>query len=187
MEDDAVGSDRVVTLAEEAHAAAPSRATHTFLADALLLRAHRRLAKQQPDYARMESRVRQTLGGEFLIAVALERGGKLSAAVLADKDVRRACELLKEQATAFPATASPWLCVLVRAAHPAEGPRLLAALRKDEAGRLSRDVALKLAPTSASVALSSFWALKLEGKEAEGKAILKACAGRGVPLPFDLD
>ena len=187
MQDEPANPDRVVQLSEEANAAAPSRATRSGLVSALLFRAHQRLIKQNPDYAGMVQRSRHLLGAGYLVALALERGGKLRAAVLADKDFGRACDLLKEQSAAFPNDPNPWACVLLQGTHPAEAARAIGALKKDEAGRLSRSIALKLSPTSASAALEVYWELKLEGKEAEGKAVLKACAGRGVPLPFNLD
>jgi tetratricopeptide (TPR) repeat protein len=187
LQDEAGEPDRAVRLVEEAHAASPSRATHDALISALLFRAHQRLGKQNPDYAGLVKRSRRLLGASYLLALSVERGGKLLEAALADKDFCRACDLLKEQGTAFPDDADPWGCVLLRAAHPAAADKMLAALKKDEAGRLARAIGLKLAPTSASAALGSYWTLKLEGKEAEGKAILKACAARGVPLPIDLN
>ena len=74
---------------------------------------------------------------------------------------------------------------MLNALHPRAGARLTEALRQSEAERLLRAIQLKLSPTSATAALGSYWALKLEGKEAEGRAILKACAAHGVPLPLD--
>src|SRR5207248_578590 len=121
--------------AEEAHAAAPSRATKATLTDALLFRAHRRLARQQPEYARMAARARRSLQAEHLIAVALSRGGKLAEAALADPDVRRACEVVRATRETFPDDPSPWACVVLRAAHPDEATRLVRALKEDERGR----------------------------------------------------
>ena len=107
---DPVDEDRVVSLAEEAHAAAPSRSTQATVMTALLFRAHRRLVKQAPDYAALSSRGR-SLTPSYLLALALGRGGKLREAVLADKDVRRAGDLLRESAEEFPDEPGPWTCV----------------------------------------------------------------------------
>jgi tetratricopeptide (TPR) repeat protein len=187
MQDETADPDQVVRLTEEAHTAGPSRATDLGRVSALLFRAHRRLIKQNPDYAGMVTRSRRLVGAGYLLALAVERRGKFRVAVLADKDFLRACDLLKEQNMAFPDDPDPWACILLRATHPQEAARMIDALKKDEASRLSRAIALKRSPTSASAALEAYWALKLEGKEAEGKAILKACAARGVPLPVDLN
>src|SRR5262249_48243197 len=97
-----VDANQVVRLAEEAHAAAPSRATQSALVTAILFHAHQQLVKQEPDYAKMASRARRSLSPSYLIAVAISEGGKLRDAVLANKDVRRACEMLKESTATFP-------------------------------------------------------------------------------------
>jgi hypothetical protein len=184
---EAVDVDRVIRLAEEAHAAAPSRQTQSFLADALLFRTHRQLIQQEPEYAKMATRARRALEHDDLIVVAVERGGKLRTAALADPSLRRACDLLKEQARAFPDEAGPGTCILLQVTDPTEAAPMIESLGKNESGKLARAIALKLAPANPRTALAGYWALKLEGKEAEGKAILKACAARGVPFPFDLD
>jgi hypothetical protein len=182
-----VDADRVVRLAEEAHAADPAQATQEGLIKALLFRAHVRLVREQPEYAKMEKAVRRSLDSSYLIAVAVERGGKLRDAVVADKDVRRAAELLKDLAAAFPDEPSPWAYILLQATHPVEAAKVLKALGKEECERLARSIALKLTPVALATALDSYWELKLAGKEAEGKAALKRCAALGVPMPFDVD
>src|SRR5262249_5560550 len=64
--------------------------------------------------------------------------------------------------------------------------RMAEALRKDEAGRLARAITLRLSPVSAAAAYETYWALKLEGKEAEGRDVLRACAARRVPMPGEI-
>ncbi|HKB41724.1 MAG TPA: hypothetical protein VKD72_35190, partial [Gemmataceae bacterium] len=181
-----VDADRVVRLTEEAHAAAPSRATQTNLATALLFRAHRQLVKQEPEYAKMASRARRSLDTGYLIAVALDRGGKLREAVLANKDVRRAGELLRDSTATFSDEISPWICVLLQATHPEDAAARIDTLNKSELAKVGRAIGYRLSAASATTAFESYWALKLAGKEEEGKAILKRCAEQGVPLPFDV-
>ena len=74
---------------------------------------------------------------------------------------------------------------MLRGADPAAAARLAEALKRDELGKVERAIERQLSPLSASDALQACWALQAEGKEAEGLAILKECARRGVPLPFD--
>ncbi|MBI1917931.1 MAG: hypothetical protein HYS12_24825 [Planctomycetes bacterium] len=181
-----VDADRVVRRAEEAHLAAPSRATQGTLVRALLFRAHRQLAGQEPEYNKMATRVRRALDPNYLLAVALSQGGKPRDAALANKDVRRAGELVRESATELPDQISPWACVLLQALHPEGAAARTEALAKNELGKLSRAITLLLSPARAEAALECYWELKLAGKEEQGKAILKRCADLGVPLPFDV-
>ncbi len=56
---------------------------------------------------------------------------------------------------------------------------------EDESAQLFIAIARRVEPTSASVALSGFWAAEMAGKGSEGRAILKEYAARGVPLPIE--
>ncbi len=181
-----VDADRVVRLAEEAHAAAPSVATHNFLVSALLFRAHRQFTRQEPEYHKRATQARRALDPDYLLAVALSQGGRLREAVLANKDVRRAGELLRKSTAEFADEISPWACVMLQAIDPEGAAARTEALGKNELGKLIRAIRLRLAPSRASTALDCYWELKLAGKEEQGKAILKRCADLGVPLPLDV-
>ena len=177
--------ERVVALAEEAYAAAPSVATHTGLRDALLYRASRALARQEPDYKQMEARARRALGARYLIAVALSREGKAREAALRNPDVQRALKLVREDNDRLPDDPDEWSWAMLRATDPDAAAKIAAGLNKDETQRAKRAVGLKLAPVSANAAFTAYWGAQMAGKEAEGRAALKAIAARGVPLPFD--
>jgi hypothetical protein len=182
----AVGDpERVVALAEEAHEAAPSSATHSALRDALLYRASSTLEKQEPAYRQMASRARLALGTSYLVAAALAREGKAREAALKNPDVQRAIELVREDEARFPDDSGPWSWAMLRAAHPDEAAKVAAALAKDEAHQAKLAVGRKLAPVNAGTALLTYWGAQMAGKEGEGRASLKAAAARGVPLPFD--
>lgn len=182
-----VDADRVVRLAEEAHAAAPSEKTAGQLANALLLRAHRRAARAAPEYVRVTERGQRTLTPGYLVVVALSRGGKPAALLAADADVRRAGSLVAELVAALPDGAGPWGHLLLRATHPKEADRVAEAVRKDEFGTLARAVMLKLSPANVATALENYWALRLAGKEVEAREVMRRCAALGAPMPFDLD
>ncbi|HZY90524.1 MAG TPA: hypothetical protein VFE78_37220 [Gemmataceae bacterium] len=177
--------ERVVALAEEAYAAAPSVATHTGLRDALLYRANRALARQEPAYSQMEARARRSLGASYLIAAALSRKGKTREAALRNPDVQRAIKLVRESNDRFPDDPDEWSWAMLRAAHPKDAAKIAGALTKDELHGVKRAVGLKLSPVSAGAAFQAYWAAQMSGQEAEGRAALKAAAARGVPLPFD--
>jgi hypothetical protein len=184
-EGEAGDPERVVALAEEAHAAAPSAATHSALREALLYRASRALARQVPAYQQMATRTRRSLGASYLIAAALSREGPARAAALRNADVQRALQLVRESNERFPDDPGEWSWAMLRAAHPEDAAKLAAALTKDELHEVKRAVDRKLSPVSATAALQAYWAAQMAGKDAEGRAALKAAAARGVPLPFD--
>ncbi len=178
-------ADRAVALAEEAHQAAPSSATHTALREALLYRASRTLERQEPTYRQMATRARRSVGTSYLVAAALAREGKPRAAALKNADVKRAIELVREDEARFPDDPGVWSWAMLRAADPDGAAKLAALLAKDEAHRAQTAVGRKLSPVSATTALLTYWEAQMAGKEAEGRAALKAVAARGVPLPFD--
>lgn len=177
--------NRVVALAEEAHKAAPSAATHSAVREALLYRANRTLEKQGPAYKQMATRARRSLGASYLVAAALAREGKAREAALKNSDVKRVIAMVREDEDRFPDDPGAWSWAMLRAAHPDEAAKIAAALAKDEAHQARLAVGRKLAPVSASNAMLTYWAAQMAGKEAEGRAALKAVAARGVPLPFD--
>jgi hypothetical protein len=178
--------DEVVRLAEEAHAAAPSAATHSTLTAALLGRASRSLAKQEREYAALVAEGKRALAPNYLIAVALAREGKLREAVLADKDVRRALELVRERRKKFPRDHDSWSWAVLRASHPEEAAEIAKGIQADEIGRVQRAINLKVNLLSATTVLDAYWASQIAGKEPEGLALLKRCAAQGVPLPKGL-
>jgi hypothetical protein len=181
-----VDPNRVVALAEEAHAAAPSRATHAHLMTALLFRAHRTLVGMEPAYAALAARAKRSLGTSYLVAAALSREGPARTRAQGHPDVQRALLLVKEARTAFPDEPDPWTWAMLRTVHPNEAAAEAKALLQDELGRAERAIDLRLDPVSARTAMHAYWAMQVAGEEAKGLAILKACAGRGMPLPFDL-
>ena len=181
-----VDADRVVALAEEANAAAPSSATQAGLIKALLFRADQALTRDQPEYAAMASRCRRSLGPSYLIAAALSREGKLREAAPANADVRRALALLAEDATRFPEDHGPWAWAMLRGTHPDAAAHLAPVILADEIGTLERAIELRVAPYSAQSCLRAFWGAELAGKQAEGFEALRRCAALGVPIPLDL-
>jgi tetratricopeptide (TPR) repeat protein len=181
----AVDFDDLVALAEEADKAAPSSATRATLKAALLARASRTLAGQQADYQAMVKRALRSLGTSYLIPVALGREAKLRDAVLANKDVQRAIVLVKEDADRFPDRFDTWSWAMLQNSYPEEAKHMAETIRKDEPGKIGRSMDLKLSPVSAAGVFRVYWAQQIIGKGPEDIDVLKACARRGVPLPFD--
>jgi hypothetical protein len=181
-----INPDEVVALVEEAYAAAPSTKTHSTLRDALLFRASRALVRQEPAYAAMASRARRSLHPAYLVAIALGRQANLREAILGNKDVQRTITLILESRKEFPNDHNPWAWAMLRAANPDEAAKVADGVLHGERGRLQRSISQKLAPVDASTAFVAYWAMQIAGKEEKGLEILKRCAARGVPMPFDL-
>jgi hypothetical protein len=179
-----VKADEIVALAEEAHAAAPSAATQAVLVNALFHRAHGALMKQETTYAALANRARRSLDFRYLIAVAVTRDPKARAAALANKDVQRGLALEKETFALFPDAPDEWVYAMLRAAGDKAAEDMGKAIQTD-LEHVQRELQLKLSPLSAGVAFDLYWACQAAGQEAKGIEILKQCAARGVPMPFD--
>jgi hypothetical protein len=173
----------VVALVESAHMAAPSDATRRALEVALLFRASRTLAQKDPAFAALVSHTRRSLESKDHIAAALMREGEMRQTVLADADVKRALDLVRESRRQFPDDPSKWAWIMLRAADAEEAARLAKVIRDDPTEAVLRVIDWKLSPFSAGIALRTYWSLQVAGKDQEGAAILKQCAARGTPMP----
>jgi hypothetical protein len=175
--------DALVSRAQEAHKRAPSAGTVGMLQGALLLRASRALAKQEPEYAALVKKLRRSLSAGHLIAVALGREGKLRTAALANPDVGKALELIRAEAARFPEEPSEWSWAMLRAAHPEDARRIARALEKNELVRVERSLEARLGPSTTSLVLKQSWALEAAGKKDEARKVLQRAAAEGVLLP----
>jgi hypothetical protein len=182
----AFDADELVRLAEEAQKAAPSAGTRSTLQTALLARASKALAAQEPEYAAMADKVRRALSSSHLIAVALAREGKPRVAALANADVKRALELARAAAAEFPNDPNEWSWAVLRAAYPEDAARIADALKGNELVRLERTLDARLSSPNTATALRQAWALEAAGKPEEARDVLKRSAADGVPLPFDV-
>ena len=181
-----VDADEIVALADEAHAQAPSVATHSALLAALLLRASRNLIEQNSAYADMAANAGRSLSPRHLIAVALVHPGKQQDAVRRNADVRRAMSLIIESGDRFPHDRTPWEWAMLRDTHPEEADKVAGAIEGDEVWRLENEIESLLSPLSAATAFDGYWYKLITGRESEGIEILRRCAAQGVPMPFDV-
>ena len=181
-----VDVDEVVRLAEEAHKAAPSLATVNLLELAWLARASQALSRQEPEYAAMVRRAQRSLGSSYLVAVALWRDGKPRQAALANPDVRRALEVVRDQGRQFPNDPSEYSWAVLRAAFPDEAARIAAALKTGEKEALGRALSARLSTGDATTAFRLCWAEDSVGRSKEAMEPLRRCFAEKVPLPFDV-
>jgi tetratricopeptide (TPR) repeat protein len=182
----AVDANEIVGLAEEAHAAARSQATQSFLVKALLFRAGGTLTKEEPSYAKLAARTQRNLGSSFLIPIALAQGNKLRQAVLANADVQRSLTLLKDARTRFPNDADEWAWAMLRAVDPDRAAQVAHVIKDSKINPIKLAIDLKVAPFNAAEAFRASWAEEIAGNQAKAAAILKQCAAQGVPMPFEV-
>src|SRR5262249_46503473 len=114
------------------------------------------------------------------------RGGKPRTAALANDDVKRVLEMVRESVKRFPDHPDEWTWAMLVAAHPDEAKGGADALLKNEESRLEREVRNKLSPVNASQTLHACWRLDMAGKMQEAQAAWKRAASAGVPMPFDV-
>jgi predicted metal-dependent HD superfamily phosphohydrolase len=177
--------DALVALAEEADAAASSESSRNMLIGALMSRANAALARSYPDYAKLANTTSRSVSDFDRVAFAVSSGSEpLRTTVLGNADVGRVIALTREALVALPrgnAGLGNWALLLgVDAGAAATVARTVLA---SEPEQLERAIQKRLRPLSGAVALRLYWAARLEGKGDEARAVLKASADRGVPLP----
>lgn len=180
---ESVGTEEVVTWAEAAVQLAPSTATREVLLDALLLRVHLRLTEQAQEYATLTAPLRRSVATRQLIALGLDRLPALRAVVRDDVDLRRVVTLLQDHARRFPHALSPSGWALLRHTELAAAAAWARELQRDLLGRLERQLLLHLSPWTTPGLMNTYWALLLEGKEADAAALLRQARAKGVPVP----
>lgn len=175
-----VDADALVQLAEEAHAAAPSAGTEGTLQLALLMRAHLALAAADPGYAKLAEKTRRSLG-PAAVYYALA-GGPLRDKVAANPDVKRLAGLTLEALARDPEAVGPAAWVLVRAVQP-DRAAAVAAAKADEWDAARRRLDAVLTPFRVTTDLDEYYALLMDGQEAEAAKVRAALAAKGVPAP----
>ena len=88
-----------------------------------------------------------------------------------------------EQWKTFPEDRGTSTWAMIQKAYPEEGKQLADAIRKDAVRKLEQSIQSALTPLSGTVALDRYWALRIDGKNAEANEVLKQTAAQGVPLP----
>jgi hypothetical protein len=182
-----VDANRVVELAEQAHASAPSRATNSALVGAFCFRASHSLAGKQPAYADMLTKANRSLGHAYMLALGVARGGALKDAVLAEPDVQRCIPLLVESLTKFPEACGPWDWAMLRVGSPETQSKMEEAIKQNETQSVMLQINRLLSPASGGPMMEAYFAAKMAGDEPGAKAVLQQCKDKGIPLPFDVD
>ena len=179
-------ADRLVGLAEEAHAAVPSAGSTKTLRNALLLRAAARLSEEQPAYQQAIDRTQRSLSPLCAVVLALARQDAMGQAARDDADIKRAVELVAKLQTAFPKNGSYWTWALLHAVKHEQAAVVAKHLADDAAERLEWEVCRRLAPASATTACYRYWALLCDGKGPAARAPIDEVIKFGAPFPVKL-
>lgn len=175
--------DELVALSDEAVKAHASTASRANLAHALLLRACHTLEASDPDFATYAAQTKRGVDPGRMIAFLACRGGSLADRVAQNADVQRAVEIVAENGKRFPNKATAWRWALLRNWRSDDAVALTKTLQADRVYEIEREIDLLLNPASTTLALDQYWTHLLAGEEEQGKALLRACAEQGAPVP----
>ena len=179
----AIDSERLVQLAEQAHAEAPSAGTYSTLISALLYRASLNLAATFPEYAQAAEAARRSLSTDSVVVLVLAREDELGRAAPESPEVQRAVELVVARNEQFPSARGPWSWALLQAMAADRAEALRTHIAEDQAGRLERMVSLQIAPFNAAAALLEYWARMATGQADTARAPLEQAIELGAPVP----
>jgi hypothetical protein len=177
-----VTGDGLVSVAEQAHAAAPSVQTRLSRVAAHALRALERLQGAHPALETLSGETRRSLDAPYVLVKGLSAGDEVAAAIKSDPDVQAVGGLLADLQERAPRTVRVWWARLLRALGSPAADALEARLKTDALTRLRLKALLDLAPLDAEQVLEQSWYLELQGKPDEARALVERATEAGVPL-----
>ncbi len=184
-EDGGSDADEIVRLAEDAHRAAPSRATYRPLIRALMTRAGRKLAADYPEYAKATRGTARAASASSAAALAMARNDALGKSARENKDVQRAIALAAARAEAFPESRGCWDWVVLGFAEH-KLPELREKCRlPDELEGIEREITQFLSPIDAYETFETY-CRRLAAGDANAREPLDQLVKLGVPLPVGL-
>ena len=179
--------DEVVSCCRAAYEAHRCSALRNALQQSILQRAHQRLSEANSDYAALATKGRRTLGGTYMIAVALHEGGELGEIVASDPDVQAACDTIREDVQLFPDSASTWTWAMFRHSDPKFAEQVARKLQTDQNSRVSREIDMLLDPGSLTNALGMYWGHVANGEHEKAKAVIQTYRDTGGEVPLALE
>jgi phosphoserine phosphatase len=182
--DNEADPELAIAAASTAVSTFSSQSARLTLANAYLLSCADSLVDSHPAFAKSANSARNSLSPAYLIAASLSSGSdELRAAILANARFRDALAIYKEEALEDDETFSTWLWAIARHADAEFAATIAAHIKSDTASRVSRDIALALAPLSAPATYASAWAAEIDGNPDATKGILAQAREAGIPLP----
>jgi len=175
--------DKILQLTSEAHAAAPSKATHFMLLEAYEFRAFKQLRAADPALDQFAKQYYRSLGLSHMLAVLVQQNGPMGKVILAHPDYQKALALYKENMVLFPTDASGLTWAIFSVADPAVAQKQAAILRDVPHHAVIQTVSLLLSPASGSEALDAAWIAQALGKPDEARTVLTRTTALGTPLP----
>lgn len=174
-------SAELLKLAEEANAASPSEGTEATLLSAIYFRIHSTMIDRDPAYARIAEKTKRSFGS--VLVGYLLADDAFQPELAANSDVKRLVGLIVEEFRRDPDAITPTGWALVRTVSPQDAPEMAVKIQGNERLKVRAAVEHLMSPDSVSQALSDYWMLQLEGKEAAAKKVFADLAKRGIPVP----
>ena len=171
----------LVTLAEEAHAAAPSEATESTLISALVLRAHSSMIEQDAAYAKLAKKTKRSFGSDLVRYLIGDKSFR--AKLAANPDIKRLAAFVLEEFRRDPEAVTATECALVGAVSPEEVAKIEEKIKSNERHRVYGQIERLMQPDSANGAIRDYWMLQLEGKPDQAKKVMADLAARGIAVP----
>ncbi|HEX8914249.1 MAG TPA: hypothetical protein VF796_18010, partial [Humisphaera sp.] len=176
---------QAVALAEEAHRVAPSSATGSTVAGALLMRAARALRQADPAFDAYFAKHERTIGSAAAVVAALGgEPGPLRDAARGHPDVQAAAALFRAQNALYTDGYSAFEWALLNGLGDPGAEAAAAKLRASARRRVEHALSSSVRPTSPGVAVEGYWYLLASSQPDRARAELKRAEALGFPLPI---
>jgi tetratricopeptide (TPR) repeat protein len=178
-----VDPDKIIALAQQAHALAPSAGTHGALMSALVFRAHQSLCGSNPAFDAACKKYDRSIGFFYLIAYLASEPGEMQQKIVKLAEMQKVFVLMHEDALAFPKGRSGYEWALLRSIDAAAAEKAAESLRQTPLTQLESDIQSLQNPYSAGDALESLWLARIFGKPDAVRDRFAAIAAAGIPIP----
>jgi hypothetical protein len=178
-----VDPDKILALAEQAHALAPSNGTHAALMSALVFRANQSLRRSDPGFDAACKKYDRSIGFYYVTAYLASEPGDLQQKIANLPEMQKVFILMHEDAVAFPQSRSASEWAMLRFIDASAADKAAESLRQTPFTQLESDIQSLQNPYSAADALESLWLARIFGKPEAVRDRLAAIAAAGIPIP----
>jgi tetratricopeptide (TPR) repeat protein len=180
---------RVVALAEEAHRLAPSESTLGALMAAHLFAASKELRQTNAAFDAYFKKYERSIGYMYVMIVAASEPGPFKNAVCDNAHVRKAADVMRQELAVLPQQLSPHEWALLHGVEDGktagDAQRAADVFRQSPFKLREHSISALLHPTSAGMALDTYWLMQSQGKGQEGRAAIRKVVEAGIPMPIE--
>ncbi len=178
-----VDADRLVGLAEQAYAAAPSAGSGATLRSALSLRVLEQVKDRDPALSRFITDGRRALDPQEVMILAARAPEPFAAILVEHPDVQRIAAMFIQEAGRFANVWSPNRWALVEATNPDAAEEAKQSIRSDEAARLRREITVALFGVTPNSVITDLWLAQMDGDLTKAMKALAQAEREKIPLP----